>query len=1760
VLAATVVDSSGFRGTIQAIRDGGAVQVTLDAAAAGTMWFTYSVSDGRGGTDEATVTLTVATGDANTAPAPPTKVPNVTVEQGGFFEYNFLPLWRDGEGDTLFLAGVDDSAGPESIEWRSDGYVRVDASSSTPGVHEYPVTVSDGRDTTTGTMTVTVVAPGAGVIKTNPDVVSTRVGESVLVSPLANDYSPSGKPLRMPSINIAEAGGARVEPNYQAGTFTFTSDRPGTFYVLYAATLDAQSVPGIVRIDVTEAADVTAPPIVVQDTALIPPGEDVLVDVLANDTDPGGGVLVVQSVDVPEGSGLSVAILEHRLLRITNVGGVTTPVSLTYRVSNGPFTATGQVIVIPVQATQHARAPIANDDSGVVRAGDVVTIDVVANDTHPDGTSFALAADALPNLETEADATLGEAFVSDGRVRFAALAGASGTQVLTYQIVDVNGQSASARVSIKVISEDKENSAPRPDSLTARVIAGSAVRIPIPLDGIDPEGDSVTLSGLDAAPDQGRITEVGQDWITYEAYPTAFGADSFTYVVRDTFGAEGVATVRVGIAKPDEENRPPTAAADLISVRPGHSISVPVLSNDTDPEGQPLSLVSDSAIAQGDVTAATSGSRVVVTAGNSEGSASVQYTVADAYGATALGVVQVTVSADAPQIAPIARDDRVTSEEITLSPTMDVPVLINDEDPDGVATDLTIAVDPTLGTVNADKTVTVTPAPAPQRIRYTVTDPDGLTASAYIIVPGAADGRPTLASSKPLEVVSGETLTINLGDVVKTSNGNPAILTSAEAVRAAHTNGAALVINEKTIQYVSADGYYGPDAVTFEVTDGADLNAGGKVSRLSVPITVLPADNVAPTMVGSELKVSDSEAAVSLDLAPLAHDWNPDDQATLEYALAGDASGLDASVAGSVLSVGSGSVKRGGVVKLDVTVSDGKAQLVHATVTVTVVASTRRLAAAVDDVVADANPGQVVTVHPLDNDDNPYVAEREPLHLIAATLEQGAGAVSMSATDATVTVTPTSGTYGTVVVRYVVGDFTGDADRQVEGRIYVTVADKPDAPATPTVVSVESGAVTLEWKAPDNRGAAITKYVVTASNGTSKDTTANTLKFDGLKNGTSYTFTVTAANKKGTSSASAPSAPTTPDQVPNQPEPPTLSFGDHLVHVSWIAPAVDGTPISGYSLSISPGPQTGSSQVKVGVVTSTDIGGLENGVAYAVTVVANNAAGPSAESAYSQPEVPAGAPFAPGTPTTSVPSAVGSRAQISINWSPADGNGDAISTYEVTAYRGGTAAGTVTVGGTSTSAIMELDTNETSYTFAVRGINKTPTPGELSVQSAPRRAVIEPGASTGVTATTPNADNRIVVTYSAGPRNGATAAETGYQYLLNGGGSWAALPGTGVIGPLTSGASYSVQVRAVTTVDGVVYNGAASAASSAAVPFGQIGQAGISATSGSGSVTFHVTAPATNGRPITGIEYCTNAGTGACSNFSNAGFTSGTKDFTVTGLGSGAAGAITIRVTAGTPNTQSVVTGTGNAMTITSTIQKGSVYTGCTSETCWYFSVDLNGAFPTGDYGYKCYTSNGDEAVTPLTSYPGNVEYPTRTMHFVAGARNQTLCWSGSALTKKVQVVGRYLRQARRQHRQGLAGQARRDPACPDGNARRGPRASRRRTGHGQDLDGTRPRGHRRRHHQPHPVHARPVALRRHRSDHLGPAPQQVRVPPGPDLRVDRARGRDQPRLPQDPVGTARGHGGIQGHDRRHHLRCRTPVPGHRHPEPHRTGGHLQAA
>jgi hypothetical protein len=1453
VLTAAVGNSGPKSGSLENIYGGTAFQMAVPAdAKPGTETFDYNAADGRGLSAGGQITLNVVGPDENKPPVFKRGDPTtMLVEQGKTVSQNILTDWTDPDGDDLVLMEAKADNEQDQVKVRRDGLLTYQDSGAAPGKKSVTVSIWDGRATTTGKVVVNVQPPGALAPVINADHVTAIVGQDLVIAPLKNDVDPNGGALRLAQVEAA--GPAELGPVTDGGTFTFRSETAGPVYLTYIASNGPQSSQGLIRVDVESGKD-TGNPVAVHDVALMPVGGSVLLDPLANDSDPSGGVLVLQSVQLPDNSTASVSVIDHSVLRITDVLGTKDPFLFRYTMSNGKKSATGSVSVVPVPAPAVVEAPQPKPDEVNVRVNDVVTIPVLANDTHPQGEKLTVD-QVLPQAVADAD---GKSFVSENTLRF--IAGPQPKTVRAiYNAVDPQGQKSAAAVTIHILPlEGAENSRPQPRNLTARVVAAGSVRIPVELDGIDPDGDSVQLTGIDSTPNMGTAT-VGSNFIDFTAAGDGAGTDTFRYKVVDRQGAINTGTVTVGIAPRGDANQKPTPVDDEVKVRPGRQIAVDATGNDTDPDGDPIGMVGDGIEAADELqaTASKQSGRIILQAPASEGTVNVRYTVADDRGASAQATIRVLVKNDVPLQAPIARDDRVTSAQTLGKTAVDVPVLKNDEDPDGVGENLKIAAESATARPGADGNMIVDLTEQPQLIPYTVEDVDGQKSTAVIWVPGIGQQVPTLAKDEVIEVVAGQSVSVDLKEWVKVREGRSPRLTQTDRIKLIGADGGDPVAGNGTaLKYTAGRDYVGPGSLSFEVTDGSgpDDPAGLK-STLSVRTKVLPDPNRnnPPTLLGSAVEVPKGDAT-STDLAKLTADPDKDDVGNMKYEQVGASPpGFDVSIDGKSLKASASNEARpGDAGAVQVKAKDPRGLESTATYQLTVTASNRPKPVASDDLEPNAAAGKPVAVSVLANDSNPF--PETPLKIIQASVETGLGNVDVAGSD--VQVTPAPGFTGTMIVSYTVADKTEEASRHATARIRLTVKDKPLAPATPQAQSVGDQTALLNWTAPADRGSPITKYTVHGEGGYRQDCPANSCTLNGLVNNTKYHFQVTASNEFGESDKSPASAEVRPDVKPDTPLPPALTFGDKQLAVTWVAPASKGSPVKSYDLEISPAPSGQNAQIQNLTSVSYVWKGLQNGVGYKVRVLArNDAKEPSEWSPYSAAEIPAGAPVTPAAPGVSGAGSVGDQSQLQVSWKAPNNNGDAISAYTLTTSRGGAvvASQQVTSG---TSQNVTVANSESDYQFTVSATNKAGTSG-TSPKSAPIRAAGKPGTVNSGTVKPNGTSGQLDVTFTRltdAQRNGSTAEEIRYSYRASSGQTGNISAGGGTIGGLPNGSDVTINIIATSIKNNV--SGDAKAIGTGN-PYGPPNAPALNGgTSGKGDSFVHWTwsMPASNGRAIQRFE------------------------------------------------------------------------------------------------------------------------------------------------------------------------------------------------------------------------------------------------------------------------------------------------------------------
>lgn len=1379
------------------------VQITLEPSARGTVTFRYTINDGRGGEASANVKVTVREPNENSPPVQVRKSRTV-VAQGGRVTTSVLGDWVDPDGDAFYLASAS-TASPDVASFKPDGTVVFVEGGAASVSRSVSLVVTDGTAQSSGNLTITVSAPGKVPIIAEPFVVLAYAGQNVTVHPLAHVKGGTGT-VRLSSV--PSRTGAVITASPESGTFQFSSTQVRTFNVEYVVTDGDQTTTGTLRIDVSAPPDVNTKPITVPKTIFVKSLSSETVDIASSDIDPAGGVLLVTAVTgISAGEGIQADILEQRSIRVTLTAPQEKgPVTFGYRVTNGLATADGSVTVVEIPRPVKLQPPIATDDSITVRVGAAIDIPVLNNDIQPDGEALTLD----PQLTTTLRGDSGLLFASGNVLRYLA-PDKPGNFTASYSVSGPDGQTAQAEVHIAVREIVlATNNAPEPLTVVARVLAGERVSIQIPLGGIDPDGDSVQLLGQETNPEKGSVTPNGSDAFTYEAGEYSAGTDSFTYTVIDALGARATGSVRIGISPRVGGARNPVAIADEVAIRPGGSVTIQVLANDSDPDGSPLTVTDIHPVSDQSIIATTDGTVVTVTPPSEPGQYGLIYTIQNALGGTSQNFVTVTVSPDAPRALPIARDTVLTLTDIVGRDSVDVNVLANVFFADGSVSKLGVALLPGYDrnvSVTSDKRIRVTVGQKRQIIPFSVSNPEdpSIAAYAFVWVPGYDDALPQVdRKARPLTVASESTLTIPLNDYVIAIGGKQVRLSDTTTVRATHADGSSLVKDDQTLVFRSAEKYFGPASISFEVTDGTSANdPNGRTATLVLPITVTPRENQPPVFNGAVIDFEPGQEK-TIDLLKLTNYPYPNDLDELAYtALAPLPVGFNYTLTGQTLSIqAKATAVKGTTTALVLGVRDSLVEGKAGSIQLNVVASSRPLAKpAADTAIAPRGKTTVVDVLANDAATNPF--PQTPLRVIGirgidgASLPDGV-TITPSADLSTLTVVVTKEAPAQDVnVQYQVADATGDPDRFVWGNARLQIQDVPDPVTGVNVASFSDQTLKIAWSPGSFNNSPITSYEVTATRtdtaavfGVTTCTVTNgcTIATPGNGPGSALKISVVAINAIGPSESAAIPVPVWSDVLPAAPGgltavPTNVAPAGGSLAIGWSAvgnPA-NGSPVSGYTVRIT-GPGVDISRLLPVGTTSlafdNSSGSLAPAVAYSVSVYARNSAQVTSNSAWLRnPPVSVTAVGPPGQADGGVTGVVyDTFGHIRVSWGPSSPQGAPGVTYTVGRFESTDTLPTTCLKaspGSGPRPFTETTWNDThvqdqhTYRYVVyadNGYYCTPTAsGEVLTMKAP-------GKASGTIWLQPRGGQ-----YDIQVRNDLTVASltaAKFQYQVNGDNNW----------------------------------------------------------------------------------------------------------------------------------------------------------------------------------------------------------------------------------------------------------------------------------------------------------------------------------------------------------------------------------------------------
>lgn len=276
------------------------------------------------------------------------------------------------------------------------------------------------------------------------------------------------------------------------------------------------------------------------------------------------------------------------------------------------------------------------------------------------------------------------------------------------------------------------NNAPKAVNDSASTAYQTPVSINVLANDSDADGDTLTVTSLSGVNGSAVINANGS--ITFTPASGFSGIETFNYTVSDG-SASATATVSVNVATPVITNSAPTAINDSASTAYGSAVTINVLANDSDPDGDTLTVTSLSGV-NGSAVINANGSIAFTPANGFSGTETFSYTITDGK-ASATATVSVNVAPAPPPAnrAPVALDDSAA----TLSGTsVVIAVLGNDSDPDGDALKVISVAEGGKGSVriNSDGTLTFTPAKNFKNFdtfSYTISD-GALTATASVTV------------------------------------------------------------------------------------------------------------------------------------------------------------------------------------------------------------------------------------------------------------------------------------------------------------------------------------------------------------------------------------------------------------------------------------------------------------------------------------------------------------------------------------------------------------------------------------------------------------------------------------------------------------------------------------------------------------------------------------------------------------------------------------------------------------------------------------------------------------------------------------------------------------------------------------------------------------------------------------------------------------------------------------------------------------------
>jgi gliding motility-associated-like protein len=638
---------------------------------------------------------------------------------------------------------------------------------------------------------------------------------------LTNDSDPDNNPISISTTPLVAPLHGNLVLNSN-GTYTYTPNNGYSGFDSFTYRVCDNGLPALCDDAVVTIGigAVNHAPLALNDAFSTNENNAVNATVAANDSDPDANNLFYSGTIVIQPNNGSVILNSNGTFTYTPNSGFSGNDGFTYQVCDDGVPSLCATASVSITVIAVNDAPIANADVVTINEDNTISaFNLLNNDIDLDGNSLVIS--TIP-VQTALHGTL--AINSNGTFSYTPDLNYSGTDTFIYQVCD-NGTPAlcdTATVTITIIAVNDAPIAVNDSFVSTMniVINGSLIS-----NDSDVDGPLLNISQLTSVIN-GNILLNSNGTFTYTPTSGFIGIDSLRYVLCDGAITALCDTATAYFTINSTPNSAPSANVDSYTLLEDAVLSSPtsVLANDTDPDGNNLSITISSLVlpSNGILNFNVNGTFTYTPNSNFNGTDSFEYTLCDdgtpILCDTAIVILQVTSVND----QPIATSD---TAQTLINTAISGNVLSNDSDVDGPLLQVTQLTFPSNGSIvlNADGSFSYTPNngfTGTDTVFYSLCDGGipNLCASTYLVIqvnplpPNQAPiANPDFINTSEDTQITGS---------ISTNDSDPELSTLVYTAFNGTTNHGTLAISTSgNFIYVPAANYFGTDTFVYTVCD-----------------------------------------------------------------------------------------------------------------------------------------------------------------------------------------------------------------------------------------------------------------------------------------------------------------------------------------------------------------------------------------------------------------------------------------------------------------------------------------------------------------------------------------------------------------------------------------------------------------------------------------------------------------------------------------------------------------------------------------------------------------------------------------------------------------------------------------------------------------------------------------------------------------------------------------------------------------------------